>query len=408
MQEQEDIEEFSDTLALPFDKIEWRIAIQSLDQESSSLAGARLPRARHILGLHDLPHLVRDEKQIRILKMIIEYVTAMERYYDAYDVQWASPEDDAEGDTTKRIVVLPSSAKDGIYFKVIDANGKHTIDRTQLFKQGLAHKQRLVHDVEDFRKQLERSNPSHDLTESEKDDVRIAVAAIKNLLDEQAGTSQVNKDDLGNKLPDYLSRAGSVDRLTTTMKIESTLKNLLNNLQTYQFFICYLCLLSVKPRLAGRYPKELGLVLVGSVAVVESTLITTGVGSTTAMQAFNLLSSTAGGVTIALFVGRLESQQLRTPLSLILAIYAYAVLQMGWGIEPTNALAVVMNSFLFFAFAIFKLLLFLFILWLLDSGMLLHYFHHRFHTEQTLDHSISNFRKNVVPASEESPESAAE
>lgn len=313
MHEAEDIREFSRTLAIGFDDIKREIAREHLgvrDDDRGRAAGR--PWAERALGIHDLPYLVRDDRQVELLKDILYYVSAEEAA--------GSP-----GPPGRAGRAAPDGAADA---------------------RGAA--------------------------------------------------------ELGDRLPDYLDRVGLVDRLTTTLKIERTLTNLLNNMQTWQFLICYLILL--RPRRDARFPYEIGVMLVGIVAVVETTLILTGVGGSTALQAFRALSALGGGVTYALFVGRLESRPMRAPLGLIAALYAYAVLQMGWGIEPTDAIATLLNSVLYFSYAVFKILMFLFVLWLLRSGVLLHYFHYRLHAEGALDHSLGALLKGVVPPGAAAPE----
>jgi hypothetical protein len=398
MHEEEDIKQFSYTLAFDFEEVERRIADGILDK--------------------------------------------------GFDVRLMSTVNDVSGIPTEgKLLIIVAAVNKRLHFRIFDGDGKRVVDTNEEWLTKKA--QQKTPEVEDLRLQLKRLWSSRELTKSEKDRVSSAVMSIvdytqwsrhalglhdlpylvrdrkqveilKNIIyyvtaressgvQAEAGEIQpanaihIEPADLGDKLPDYLSRVSLVDQLTLTMKIERALINFINNIQTYQFFVCYLFLLQLRPKLAIAFPYIIGLTSIGILAVVEITLISTGVGGPLALKALTTLSSIASGVIMALFVGRLESQVLRAPLGLIVGLYAYAILQMGWEMELTSTFAVVINSLIYFSYAILKVLMFLFLLWLLKSGKLLYYFQYRLHSDQTLNHSIRTFLEGVVPSEAATP-----
>ncbi len=80
------------------------------------------------------------------------------------------------------------------------------------------------------------------------------------------------------------------------------------------------------------------------------------------------------GIAMALFVGRLESRLLRPPRWLVMALYCYAVLQFGYGfLEVGLKISANWQPFFFFTVLILKILLALFVYWLIGTGNLLFY-----------------------------------
>ncbi len=189
------------------------------------------------------------------------------------------------------------------------------------------------------------------------------------------------------------------DRLMQTSQIENTVLNFINNLQSAQFLICYLILLQ-RPRYISGIPKELFVCIAIVPTIIETILVSTAVGGQMPLQFLNAFSSLLGGVIIALFTGRLESRALRAPFWLIIILYIYATLQIGWAISLTTVLTVYLRSILYFFFTISKVLLFLFILWLLQSGRMLYYLNYRLHDEKNTEQSTSDFLLLVTPSDE--------
>src|ERR1700674_162939 len=84
---------------------------------------------------------------------------------------------------------------------------------------------------------------------------------------------------------------------------------------------------------------------------------------------FRWLAAIAGGVAIAMFVGRLESRRFDAALWVISLLYFYAVAQTGDLFENGQ----IFENVVFALLLILKLLLFFFVMWPLQSGRMLYY-----------------------------------
>jgi hypothetical protein len=78
------------------------------------------------------------------------------------------------------------------------------------------------------------------------------------------------------------------------------------------------------------------------------------------------------GVAMAFFVGRLESRLLRPPRWLLMLLYSYAVLQFGYGFLDQPSMVHWQPAF-FMAVLVLKVLLAVFVNWLIGTGNLVFY-----------------------------------
>jgi hypothetical protein len=107
-----------------------------------------------------------------------------------------------------------------------------------------------------------------------------------------------------------------------------------------------------------------------------------------------VISGLAGGVAMALFVGRFQSKFLKTPGWLVLVLFLYTVIQalfIFYGGEQPGELAgaaVVMNAAL-----VLKCLLILYMFWLFQSGRLLFYLVRVRRATTQVDSEWQNFRE---------------
>jgi hypothetical protein len=87
-------------------------------------------------------------------------------------------------------------------------------------------------------------------------------------------------------------------------------------------------------------------------------------------QVFELVSGMANGVALALLVGRVDSKFIDSPRAVVAVLYLYAIIQPLWpflGAEPYRAILSTMALLL-------KVLLFLFVTFTVESGLLTWYF----------------------------------
>ena len=169
------------------------------------------------------------------------------------------------------------------------------------------------------------------------------------------------------------------------------LMNLFANVANLLLILCYLSL----ARFGSRYPSYLGIGIVFLVVVTLPELIWLFARQTVDARSpiavvipIIILAAYAaiGTVSLALLTGRVESRAISPPLWVILLLYLYAAIQMMYPvIRAISGLAandpmmeatieVIRQGFFFAALAL-KTLLFILLQWLLQSGVLLFYFH---------------------------------
>ena len=161
--------------------------------------------------------------------------------------------------------------------------------------------------------------------------------------------------------------------------------NLLQNLTTVYLFRCYE--VAVRPTIDNKLepvylmpPEGWGVILVAAFAL-EGVFIHVEALRPYA-EAFSWLSGFGQGVAIALVIGRLESRFVASPLLLIGALYVYAVIQGAWAVvNHVHAMQsssgsddfLYLRTSLTLAALILKLLMFLFVSWLMSSPRLVYY-----------------------------------
>jgi hypothetical protein len=158
---------------------------------------------------------------------------------------------------------------------------------------------------------------------------------------------------------------------------QSLITNFFNNISTIFFVMAYV-ILSERTVLSGGDTKPLpwgkfvaGLIVItgAEFGIAQFEVRMHGSAAQTTMI-FEWISGVAAAVSIALFVGRLESKTIDPPRALVVALYFYAAIQVAWASFPNAArlTLVVLNLAL-----VLKSLLFLFVAWLLQSGVLMFY-----------------------------------
>ncbi len=154
-------------------------------------------------------------------------------------------------------------------------------------------------------------------------------------------------------------------------------KDFFNNLQTISLVICYVVVTkktvdTSHPNL--RLPWMSWLILLIIVTGVEALLLAclpkgyelTGKSP----EFFTWFSAISAAVALALVVGRLDSKFINPPSWTVVMMYFYAAIQPVWGVFYEKK--IIEKLFSGFAF-ILKCLIFLFIVWLFQSGVLYFY-----------------------------------
>lgn len=155
-------------------------------------------------------------------------------------------------------------------------------------------------------------------------------------------------------------------------------ENLLSNLVTAALIMCYIVvsrktvdLGDSRESLPWKYAL-LAVMVIAAAEVLARLGVSAGVGQWLGglPSVVKWITALASGLTLALFVGRLDSKLIRPPVVVVTLLYLYAVMQTGWiKFEESRAtMALLTNAALFL-----KTLLFVFVAWLLRSGILLFY-----------------------------------
>jgi hypothetical protein len=140
-------------------------------------------------------------------------------------------------------------------------------------------------------------------------------------------------------------------------------------LSTLGFWRCFLIVSN--PDQKADYWKWSGIIIF----LVALKAIAVSFGSSASLDFVTSLSIGAlSGVAMAFFIGRLESRLLLPPRWLLMALYCYAVLQFGYGfLEVPIQISTNWQPFFFFFVLLLKILLALFVYWLIGTGNLLFY-----------------------------------
>ncbi len=176
-------------------------------------------------------------------------------------------------------------------------------------------------------------------------------------------------------------------------------ENTLNNLQTLTLFLAYFSLVhGAAPRgAASPSPKAHGLTTVAVLAAAEFFMVLADV-SQVWLKPFAAVSAIAGGTLMALFVSRLESRRFRGLTPVITLLLLYAVLQSGWALERNANEPEYVSILLYFTYLVLKLLLFGYVTWILQSGIMLYYFHTDIKDATAEGRGQSDFFKHIQQA----------
>lgn len=168
-----------------------------------------------------------------------------------------------------------------------------------------------------------------------------------------------------------------VGQLTPT-PVYAFLLNFFNNLGTLFFILCYLVLTEITTENKETCKKIPDLIPWAAISIIITILdgffsfanlypppFFGGIGL------FPLLAGILAGVAMTLYIGRFDSEFINAPTFLMASLYAYAIIQTFFYTYTGNndlKLLIIILAF------IFKIILFLFMVWLFKSRRLLFYF----------------------------------
>lgn len=191
----------------------------------------------------------------------------------------------------------------------------------------------------------------------------------------------------------------------------SIVTTLFNNCNTILIILCFNILnkpIEIKPRKRKINDTALSIgsaTFVLAFLVIEILLVNlpTPIGEGEARYGLNLASGIAGGIAMALYVGRLQSKFLGPSPRLVIALYSYTAIQslFVFLVEGPEAKVVSINAatvtriavILINVALILKCLLYLYMAWLFQSGRLLFYLVRVRRTYQKVEMEWQDFRK---------------
>lgn len=175
--------------------------------------------------------------------------------------------------------------------------------------------------------------------------------------------------------------------------------HLLNNIQTIFFIMCFKELRD--PNKNQRSPLAAATAIAVVLAVCETFFLIPGVLGQDSFgvglsEVLGWASGVLGGTAIALLVGRLETKLINAPVLMTIIFYLYASIQGAFPfIIKDDHVALVFTSLAF----MFKLCLFYFMAWLIESGVLLFYFEKMFELDDKTPRERQSFLENTIARS---------
>lgn len=190
--------------------------------------------------------------------------------------------------------------------------------------------------------------------------------------------------------------------------IMASVLTLANNLNTLCIGLCFAILnepittadkthnkTAIRVKEGRKWPGSLipAIIVMIGLLILEL-LLSSKLHQETVNSAFRVISGLAGGVAMALFVGRFQSKFLNSPPWLVSILFLYTVIQAlfiyygGKSDEDLAGAAVVMNAAL-----VLKCLLILYMFWLFESGRLLFYLVRVRRATTQVDSEWQNFRE---------------
>lgn len=169
--------------------------------------------------------------------------------------------------------------------------------------------------------------------------------------------------------------------------------NLFNNCATVAFIICYLIFSRFT---VGKSPPEKQKVsLIKGIAIGILGVILLGIFEflLPIKEITIFLSSISAGIIMAFFIGMLNNKYINPSMFVIVCLYTYMAIQTLFPFwEEGNEFIVLLSTNLAF---IFKIVFYLFILWLFRSGKLLFYFVKVRALHETVEKHWNSFKDNV-------------
>lgn len=151
--------------------------------------------------------------------------------------------------------------------------------------------------------------------------------------------------------------------------------NFFNNLQTIALVICYIIVTkktvdTSQPSRSLPWERWLGVLILVTVVELLALMLSNYIYIEFFPEFFRWFSGISASVALALVVGRLDSKFINPPTWTVVLMYLYVAIQPGWerfaGNPPVQAVLVGLALIL-------KCIMFLFIAWLFQSGVLLFY-----------------------------------
>lgn len=161
--------------------------------------------------------------------------------------------------------------------------------------------------------------------------------------------------------------------------LQSVLTHFFGNIQTLAFFACYFVLLcQQKPHIVGSDLSALPFlsVIVFLLTLCEVMMVFLG-SHYHSLYIFDWTTALFGGVSMAMLYSRLESRKLGAPGWLVAILFAYAVLQGADTLPDVSLPQKIIASLVFTGYLIAKVLFYFYVLWLLQSGLLLFFIYSR-------------------------------
>jgi hypothetical protein len=332
---------------------------------------------------------------------------AVEWWFTKWDLAFAEPKTDERGktkDDSKNLIIVTESNKQ-LHVKVFDGDGVVVVDADEIKLNPT--KRELIDKLRDQAKSLWGTGK---LSSSEKETLIPLVTRIAGLYPPVKERYVRRAIDAWESTGERAKAPGQHEAVGTDvirqqlrsfyklLRYRDLFENALNNCQTLASYLCYFVLAYPASAVAAaKAPLPYGLLVVAMLAILQAFGIL-GEVQNKHLAFFGTVSAVAGGVVFALFFARLESKRFKAPTVLIAALYFYAVWQTRWALERDPSASEGMTDFTYGIFLVFKMLFFFYILWLLQSGHMLYYFHHVLALVRQEDNERAEFAQWVEPA----------
>jgi hypothetical protein len=179
--------------------------------------------------------------------------------------------------------------------------------------------------------------------------------------------------------------------INEALRAWSPLLNFIDNVETIFIFLCF-------HELSFSTHENKGSNIVSGLTVVLLFVLAANFGAlhfppiAWLGKLLGLISGFGAGLALALLVGRLESKLVGSPLYVIVPLYLYAAIQGSFVFLPDDLVLMLLLTSVAF---IFKVVLFLFLAWFIDSGVVIFYLHEIRHIYETIPQKRNKFVAGV-------------